>query len=218
MQSLIKDENSIIFVRKQKGIINGLEILNTGIRSGQLLRLGRGSFIPAHHYHSLNELEQYTVWIKAVAADYAQYAMVGNSAAILHNLWFHNSRPFRVEIHRRTTLFRKRTTAPLHLYNVRVTPDEIEVLGGVKVTNIARTILDIFRIHDAHSAFVTLSHALATNRVTLAELEQAANQCTWLDHLHEYDQLIKEIRYPFATKEEALAYSHAHIELEEKFF
>jgi hypothetical protein len=142
--------------------------LRRGVRSGELFRIRRGSYltspVPA------NASERHCLAIRAAAPDLAESSVASHaSAAVLHGLPLWGLPLNRVHVTKSRT-YGGRRTPRLHVHVARLDPDEVVLADGVRVTTAARTVVDLARCLPFEAAVVLGDAALASGITTPEEL------------------------------------------------
>jgi len=138
------------------------------VRRGELVRLQRGAY--ASGGLPTDATERHAAVVMATMAGLRLPGAVSHlSAAVLHGLPTWNVRFDRVHVTRRPPASGSGTRR-VHLHVVRLPDDEVTVLNGLDVTDLARTAVDLARSLPFEQAVVTVDAALATKRTTREQL------------------------------------------------
>lgn len=143
-------------------------------RAGRLAMLRRGAYLAAGDERLGDRAARYALTVRAAARQLARDdgVLSHQSAAALHGL------PLWSVPTGRTHLIRPgvaggRRSASLHLHRARLEPDEVVLLGGVRVTSPARTVVDLARSLPFEQAVVITDAALHTHLVDPDALREA---------------------------------------------
>ncbi|QYN32143.1 type IV toxin-antitoxin system AbiEi family antitoxin domain-containing protein [Pseudonocardia sp. DSM 110487] len=151
--------------------------LRRQLRSGELVRLGRGSYLPAPGAPPRFEVRHALLAAVRDERQSADGVLSHVSAAVLHGLstWglpldrIHRTRD------RRTG---GRVGEGVHVYAAPLAPDEVAEVGGLLVTSPARTVIDIARTAGLEAAVAVADSALHKHLADPDELARAARRCT----------------------------------------
>lgn len=139
--------------------------LARAVRRGELTRVRRGAYVdPATGppRHRALVLATVPALQDGSAASHA-------SAAVLHGLPLWRVDPDRVHVTRRPPAAGS-GSARVHLHVARLPDDEVALIDGIVVTNMARTVVDLARSLPLESAVVTADAALASGAVSREDL------------------------------------------------
>jgi hypothetical protein len=145
-------------------------------RSGELQRLGRGAYVQAPD--SPPQFEARHALLAAVRDDRRAVDGVLShvSAAVLHGLSTWGLRLDR--IHRtRDRRTGGRVGRGVHLHAAPLAPEDVDEVGGLAVTAVARTVVDLARSAGFEAAVAVADSALHRHLVTVDELERVAARC-----------------------------------------
>ena len=138
------------------------------VRTGQLDRLRRGAYVSGLLPRDV--AIRHRLLVQATVAGLRRSAVVSHqSAAVLHGLplWgvplarVHVTRPPRASTD---------VTSTLHCHVAAIRDDEVVEIGGMQVTNVVRTMLDLARSLPHEVAVVALDGALFARRASHADL------------------------------------------------
>jgi len=147
-------------------------------RRGELARIAPGTYVDPTDPRLRRPEDRHQLQVAVAVPRIASDAVVSHqSAAVLHGLpaWnlplarVHATRP------RRSGALR---TGRLHLHTAPLEPDEIVVVGGVAVTTVARTLVDVARTAGFEEAVAVLDAALHRRLVTPAALADVLERVT----------------------------------------
>lgn len=139
-----------------------------GERRGELVRLRRGTYLPAAD-EPRDSVERHRQLVRATLPLVAGDAVVSHlSAAVLHGLPVWNQRLAQVQVTRRPPGSGRRR-GYLHTHAAPLTGTEVVTVGGLPVTSLARTVLDLARTLPLEQAVAAGDAALRAG-LDLAEL------------------------------------------------
>ncbi|MFD6154984.1 hypothetical protein ACFWF7_17120 [Nocardia sp. NPDC060256] len=143
-------------------------------------RVRRGSYVTAASGQAVSAEHQHLMLTHAVAGASSAEAVVSHvSAAIVHELSCWALSLGRVHL-TRARRSGGRVTRQVALHSMRIDPDEIVRVGGLRVTSVARTVIDLARSVPFEQAVVVGDHALHSGKTTrdelLAELARSAGR------------------------------------------
>jgi len=157
------------------------ELLSAGFASGEvrgwvrrreLVAVGRGAYVPGGSLPVVPEA-RHALAVHAAVPGLASDAVVSHvSAAVLHSLpvWAIPLERVHVTRPRRSGA---RVGPALHMHAARLDADEVVHVGGLAVTSVARTIVDIARSVSFEAAVPVADGALHRKIVTPGELDAA---------------------------------------------
>ena len=144
--------------------------LARSVRRGELSRLRRGAYLPEPS--ELGRRERHAAVVAAAVADLQLPAVVSHlSAAALHGLPLWNVHLQRVHLLRRPPANGSGSPA-VHLHVARIGDGEVTSVGGMPVTDLTRTAVDVARTLPFEEAVVVVDGALATKKTTREELAE----------------------------------------------
>jgi hypothetical protein len=130
------------------------------VRRGELTRLQRGAY--RRDSDVLTDTARHAAVVAATVAGLRVPGIVSHvSAAVLHGLPLWNVPLGRVHLTRRPPTGGSGTPR-LHLHVARLPDDEVTAMGGIAVTTLTRTVIDVARSLPFESAVVTADAALAS--------------------------------------------------------
>jgi hypothetical protein len=142
------------------------------LRAGRLLAVRPGRYLPGDARPDGPEA-WHAATARAAIADLAPGTVASHaSAAVLHGLPVWGLPLDRVQATRARRSGARRTTA-VDLHAAAIDPDEITVVGGVLVTAVPRTVVDIARSAPLEQAVAVADAALFAGRTTRAALEES---------------------------------------------
>jgi hypothetical protein len=159
-------------LRRSDALADGLTDgeLARAVRRGELSRLRRGAYLPEPS--ELAGRDRHAAVVAAALADLTLPAAVSHlSAAALHGLPLWNVRLDRVHLLRRPPANGSGSRA-VHLHVARLPDDEVTSVGGVLVTDLTRTAVDVARTLPFEEAVVVVDGALATGKTTHERLSE----------------------------------------------
>ncbi|WP_433710685.1 hypothetical protein ACQP2U_30880 [Nocardia sp. CA-084685] len=135
-------------------------------------RMCRGQYLSAADIGELTTEQRHLVLTGAVAAGSSSAAVVSHvSAAVVHGLPVWSIPLARVHLTRdRRTGARKGSRVMMHAASIE--PDEVVQIGDLRVTTVARTIVDLARTVPFEQAVVVGDGALRLGRTSRAELAE----------------------------------------------
>lgn len=140
------------------------------LRRGELVGIRRGRYLTGP-LPSRPEL-RHLVRVHAAMSELAPDAVASHaSAAVVHSLPIWNADLARVHATRNRRSGARRSPVT-HLHAARLEPDEIVVVAGVRVTSVARTVVDMARSLPFDAALVVADAALHRHLVTPEELAE----------------------------------------------
>jgi hypothetical protein len=164
-------------------------LLADGLTDGELHRLRRsGRLITVRPGAYLNGPEPDDAAARHLLAIQAALPWLGAdtvvshaSAAVLHGLPLWSVRLDRVHA-TRSRVSGARRSAVLHLHAATLQPDEVMSVGGVPVTSVARTVVDLGRLLSFERALVPADAALHRHLVTSDALAEAVERAARRPH------------------------------------
>jgi hypothetical protein len=154
------------FLRRCDALTDGVTDgeLARSVRRGELFRLRRGAYV--RDVAVLAGAARHTALVQAAVAELRVRAVVSHvSAAVLHGLPLWNVRLDRVHLLRNPPANGSGSRA-VHLHVARLPDDEVTALGGLAVTDLTRTAVDLSRTLPFEEAVVVVDAALATKQTT----------------------------------------------------
>jgi hypothetical protein len=140
-------------------------------RSGRLITVRPGAYL--HGPEPDDAAARHLLAIRAALPRLAADTVVSHaSAAVLHGLPLWSVRLGRVHA-TRSRVSGARCSAVLHLHAAALQPDEITFVGGIPVTSVARTVVDLGRLLPFERALVPADAALHRHLVTPDVLVEA---------------------------------------------
>jgi hypothetical protein len=146
--------------------------LRRKLAAGELRPVRRGAYV---HGELPNEAEaRHLLAVHAAVAELSDESVISHgSAALLHGLPLWNVPLARVHATRDRRRSGGRRDDRVHLHSAPLGPNEIVEVGGVLVTSVAVTVLDIARTVPFEEAVVVADHALAQHLLTAEQLAEA---------------------------------------------
>ncbi|MET8774137.1 hypothetical protein ABZV58_03835 [Nocardia sp. NPDC004654] len=141
-------------------------------------RVHRGAYIRAEQTEGLRVEERHLVLTRAVAEGASREAVVSHvSASVAHGLTHWKVPLARVHLTRdRST--GGRVTPRVTVHSTRTDPDEVVRIGELRVTSVARTVVDLARTVPFEQAVVIGDSALRLGKTTRAELSDQLARAT----------------------------------------
>ena len=142
------------------------------VRSGTLTHVRRGAYVRAEALASeMTAEDRHRLLVGAVAAQMPRGAVVSHgSAAVLHGLPVWNEAIARVHLTRNRTGGAKRRL-DVDVHSAAVPPQHVELLEGVPVTTVARTVADLGRSRSFAQA-VAAGDRAAARGLDFGDLDQ----------------------------------------------
>lgn len=203
--SFATDEFGIIRLRKQHHLTDAASSLAEAAGSQRIIRLSRSSFMDFAQFHNALPWHQHLLSTAANAGDFHNAVIVGHSAALWHGLWIYDHAPTEVELHR-CPATRGFDTGIRH-YDAPVTEEDETIVDSLPVTTVARTILDVHRMHGPGAAFVTLCSALKLGLCTTADIQEAYDKVSWKQRLSGLDRVLEHATGSHNSPLEAIAHA-----------
>jgi hypothetical protein len=141
------------------------------LRAGSLTRVRRG----AYDHEPEDEIGlRHLQLVEATLRLTAPSAVVSHvSAAVVHGLPVISGSVGRVQV-TRADVSGGRNRGAVHLYAAPLSPEEVVMVGGLRVTSLARTVVDLGRTEPFERAVVT-GDAVLRRRLPLADLTACLN-------------------------------------------
>lgn len=140
------------------------------LHGGAWQRVRRGSYVSCGSGQTLSVAQQHLVLTRAVVEASSADAVVSHvSAAVVHELSCWALSLARVHLIRARPNG-GRVTRQVALHSMRIEPDEIVRIGSLRVTSVARTVIDLARSVPFEQAVVIGDNALYSGKTTRAEL------------------------------------------------
>lgn len=140
------------------------------LHGGGWKRVRRGSYLASASGEDLSAEQRHLMLTQAVAAASSAEAVVSHvSAAIAHELTCWAVSLARVHLIRARPNG-GRVTRQVALHSMRIDPDEIVRVGPLRVTSVARTVIDLARAVPFEQAVVIGDNALHSGKTTRDEL------------------------------------------------
>lgn len=141
------------------------------LRRGELVGVRRGRYVAG--LLPPRPEQRHLLHVHAAVSELAPDAVASHlSAAVVYGLPIWNADLSRVHATRDRRSGARRSTVT-HLHAARLGPDEVAVVAGVRVTSVARTVLDVARSLPFDAALVVADAALHRHLVTREELAVA---------------------------------------------
>ncbi|WP_433202283.1 hypothetical protein ACQP1G_11935 [Nocardia sp. CA-107356] len=163
-------------ISRQAALRAGFAGRELGGRAWQ--RVCRGQYVNACDVGELNAAQRHLILTRAVAAGASSAAVVSHvSAAIVHGLpeWFIPLTRVHLTRNRRTGA---RIGPRIVVHAALTEPDEVVPIGELRVTTVARTIIDLARTVPFEQAVVVGDAALRLGRTSRAELADQLMRAT----------------------------------------
>ena len=145
------------------------DALRRALRRGDLRRLRRGAYVGADHWSQSEEADRHLLLVRAAVAAAPTSVLVSHrSAAVLWGLPLVGVVDERVHLTcRRSSGGMSRGAVARHAVDAPVTET---VVGDVRVTSVARTVVDLARVHGLLTGVVAGDAAVRAGLVALDEL------------------------------------------------
>ncbi|QBJ95969.1 hypothetical protein ERC79_08280 [Rhodococcus sp. ABRD24] len=144
-------------------------------RTGTWQRLRPGTYASRAELDELNAVEVHRLLAEATVRAASPDAVLSHqSAAVVHDLHLWNT-PLAAAHLTRNRPNGGRRTRHRHVHSAILPPNETTEVGGVRVTTLARTVLDLSRSLPFEQAVVAGDHALQAKGLTSTELAATAD-------------------------------------------
>jgi hypothetical protein len=157
-------------LRRAEALADGMsdDELARLIRRGELVRLQRGTYL--QDAAPLTGRARHAAIVRATVAGLRLPGVISHvSAAVLHGLPIWNVPLGRVHVTRRPPA-NGSGSRRVHLHVGRLPAEEVTAVGGLVLTDLSRTSVDVARTLPFEQAVVIVDAALATKRTTREEL------------------------------------------------
>jgi hypothetical protein len=145
-------------------------------RQGQALTVRRGAYVGSADERLRDPLALHLLTVHAAVRQLPPRAVVSHvSAAVLHGLDIWAVPLTRVHV-TRSRSSGGRSGRHLHLHTAPLDADEVDEVGGVQTTTVARTVVDLARSVPFEQAVVSADAALRIGLVDAAELRHAVDR------------------------------------------
>ncbi|WP_415639095.1 hypothetical protein, partial [Prescottella defluvii] len=164
-------------IRRSEALRRGAtdQELQRQCRNGSWLRLRPGTYASQAELDALDAAAVHRLQAEATACAASPGAVLSyQSAAVVHALDMWNTPLDVVHLTRNRRSGGSRTRRR-HVHSAALRPDEVTAVGGLRVTTVARTVLDLARSLPFEQAVVSGDHALHSTALTLAELQDASD-------------------------------------------
>ncbi|RVW01725.1 type IV toxin-antitoxin system AbiEi family antitoxin domain-containing protein [Rhodococcus spongiicola] len=143
---------------------------------GSWYRLRPGVYTPREQFAALDARERHIILATAALHASSPDAVLSHqSAAALHGLDLWNT-PMKAVHLTRNRRSGGRRTGHRHVHSAALDSDEVTTIDGLRVTTVARTVVDLARSLPFEQAVVAGDHALHTKRCTFRDLEASRPQ------------------------------------------
>jgi len=161
------------------------------VQRGVLSPLGRGVYARGAFAARLGPRGRHALQVAAVLAT-AERGVVGShhSAAFVHGLDVLGRRPSGVTVTHTPGAGRKVGRAGVRIYTAALPDGHVTMRGGVAVTSVARTVVDLARTSSFRSGVVVADSALHSKLATKAELAAVLADCARWPGLGQARQVI----------------------------
>ncbi|MDO5668408.1 MAG: hypothetical protein Q4G50_00195 [Corynebacterium sp.] len=164
--------DGLILRSDQLNMPDASNVMRMLIRHGAIVQIGRGAYVITQDYQRLRGWERFRLQAIGLGNRKGRI-LAGYSAAELHRLWTYDSVPQTHCLYRRANGARIKenglvTSRELHFL---IDDDNHLLLDGIQVTTVARTIVDLLRVHGFGAGFVAACCALRRHKITVADLE-----------------------------------------------
>lgn len=208
-ESFCTDKFGIIRLRKQHHLKDPASALADAASGQQIIRLSRSSFMDFAQFRNALPWHQHLLITAANAGDSQNSIIVGHSAALWHGLWIYDHAPTEVELHRCPAA--RGLDNGIRHYDAPIGAADVIVVDDLPVTTVARTILDVYRLHGPGAAFVTLCSALRQDRCTVDDVRSVYSAVRWKRRIHGLNAVLEHATGSHNTPLEAIA--HAQVAL-----
>lgn len=133
--------------------------LSRGVSAGTHIRVMRGAYVTATDWRALDARGRHRVTIAANARIRPDEVFSHRSAAVLHGFALIGSLPTEVHV-TATPATGGRSEVGIVRHCASLGPDDITMVGGIRVTSVVRTVLDLARTDSFREATVVVDHAL----------------------------------------------------------
>lgn len=169
----IRRPDGLILSRDHSFLPDRDHVLRTLVKHRWITRLGRGAYVETEKYRELADWQRFDLMARAVGAVRGR-VLAGYSAASVHGLWRYASVPTTHMIHRRSNGTRIKTGPTLTELHAKLPDQEVIESDGLQVTSIARTIVDLTRLHGFGAGFVAACSALRSGTTTVDNIRECA--------------------------------------------
>ena len=146
--------------------------LRAARRTGRVVRIRHGAYADSGLWQRLTPSERHAQLVRAVLAGLTQPAVASHtSAAIIHGLPVWGADLATVHVTRPKRGHGRRERTVTH-HAGALTEADVEVVDGVPVTSVARTVIDMARLVGFEGGVVTADAALHSGLTTLDELRE----------------------------------------------
>ncbi len=164
--------NPLLFSREQRDGSNRSALLSL-TRSGELTRIFPGTYVETEFWRALDRDARYRLRIQAVVDERGQIVVSHESAAALWRLPRFGPRPTRVHVLEAVD-GPGRPTSKLVRHPVGI-PDDGETIDGIRVTTLARTVVDVAATNTFVEGVTAMDAALRRTSHPFVGLPQTAN-------------------------------------------
>lgn len=145
-------------------------------RTGTWHRLRPGRYTPANEFDALDTYDRHRLRaVETLRAASADAVLSHQSAAVIHGLDLWNT-PLAVAHLTRNRPTGGRRTRHRHVHTAALHLDETAEVAGLRMTTLARTVVDLARTLPFEQAVVAGDHALHSTTLTSEELSTAADR------------------------------------------
>jgi len=159
-------------IRRSEAIRRGVtpSEIRRFVRIGTWTRLSQGIYVPTASYERSDDRTRHAYRARAASANAVKESALSHvSAAVLHGLETWQLPLDAVHLTRNRTGGATTSTARV-LHSSRFGEDEVVEIGGVRVLNVARTVVDLAATVPFEHAVIVGDHALRNGLVTAEEL------------------------------------------------
>jgi hypothetical protein len=149
------------------------------VRRGVLLPVGRGVYAHATVAAQMasDPVGEHALRLASVlAVTKPGEAGSHHSAAVLHGLHLLGPTPPDVAV-TRPPVGSQKGRLGVHLHIAALPPDHVTTRGGIRLTSVARTVVDLDRASSFRSGVVVADSALRSNQTSKAELQSVITDC-----------------------------------------
>ncbi|MGU3434984.1 hypothetical protein ACNHUS_18450 [Actinomycetes bacterium M1A6_2h] len=151
--------------------------IKRALRRGTIVALGHGAYADAAAYSAMNAEARHIMSVRAVASACSRPVVSHQSAAVIHNLAMWNPDLTRVHLSVDSPHHGRRTST-LHVHPNRL--DQLVMVHDLKVTSVAKTVVDLARTLSFEAAVCVADSALHEGLTSKVELAAMVDLCSGL--------------------------------------
>lgn len=162
----------LILRSEQQNMPDASNVIRMLTKHRAIVQIGRGAYVRAQDFTRLRGWEKFRLQAIGLGSRKGR-TLAGYSAAELHGLWTYTTVPQTHCLYRRGNgaMIKENGLITFRELHYRLEEDDCVVVDGVQVTSVARTIVDLCRVHGFGAGFVAACSALRQRRITIPELE-----------------------------------------------